>query len=241
MNEKTPLLIGLRAARANLIPGLLIQAAMIAIALAYYFWPAAREWLDVLATAKARGGLAFTLVASILAGAVLPELLTVLIFQRGILRRENLHSVLFLAVFWGFNGWCVDVFYQSQAWVFGSHADFATVCKKVLVDQFVYTPLFATPLGMFCYEWRNQNFAPAGMSRTLTWTFYKNKSFPALLASWGVWFPLVAVIYSLPSSLQFPIFSLALTFWVLMFSYINARARQPQTEPLSPTAVAQEA
>src|SRR5438105_1251264 len=33
--EKTPLFIGLRAARANLVPGLIIQTAMISLVLAY--------------------------------------------------------------------------------------------------------------------------------------------------------------------------------------------------------------
>ena len=35
--------------------------------------------------------------------------------------------------------------------------------------------------------------------------------------------PLMAVIYSLPLALQFPLFALALAFWVLMMTYMTNR------------------
>jgi len=46
---------------------------------------------------------------------------------------------------------------------------------------------------------------------------------PTLLATWVVWAPLMAIIYSLPYPLQFPLFSLALTFWVLLLTYMTNR------------------
>jgi uncharacterized membrane protein YccC len=46
---------------------------------------------------------------------------------------------------------------------------------------------------------------------------------PTLLATWVVWVPLMAIIYSLPYPLQFPLFSLALTFWVLLLTYMTNR------------------
>src|SRR5438105_2752872 len=44
-----------------------------------------------------------------------------------------------------------------------------------------------------------------------------------LIATWAVWIPLMAVIYSLPLALQFPLFALALAFWVLMMTYMTNR------------------
>jgi len=44
-----------------------------------------------------------------------------------------------------------------------------------------------------------------------------------LVATWAVWIPLMAVIYSLPLALQFPLFALALAFWVLMMTYMTNR------------------
>ena len=44
-----------------------------------------------------------------------------------------------------------------------------------------------------------------------------------MLATWVVWAPLMAIIYSLPYPLQFPLFALALTFWVLLLTYMTNR------------------
>lgn len=220
--EKTPLLIGLHAARANLVPGLLIQAAMLAAVLSYYFFPPAQSFFGLLARAKARGGFVFTISASMIAGAILPQALTVCIFQGGKIRRENGSELLFLALLWSFDGCIVDTFYRLQSAMFGSHVDVATVAKKVLVDMFIFNPFLAAPMGMFFYEWKNQRYSPRGMSRAWTWTFYKSKTVPALCATWAVWIPVTAAIYSLPPLLQIPLFSLALTFWVMLFAYITA-------------------
>jgi hypothetical protein len=228
--EKTPLFIGLRAARANLLPGLIIQAAMILLVLAYYFFAPARDWFALLARAKRDGGYLFTAAAAIIAGALLPQLLTVCIFQRGKFRRRDFDELLFLAIFWSLNGMLVDAFYRLQAVMFGPQVDISTVVKKLLVDQFLYNTIVAAPIGLACYEWKNQRYSLGSMSRVLTWTFYKNKTVPALIATWVVWIPVCAAIYSLPPLLQIPLYSLALTFWVMMFAYITAR-RGGQTKP----------
>jgi hypothetical protein len=239
--EKTPLLIGLRAARANLVPGLIVQSLMLALVVAYYFVPATHAAFAVLAEAKRSGGICFTIVASALAGGVLPEIFVIAIFQHGKITRTNVGNVLFGIGLWALDGALVDLFYRLQIVLFGSVVSVAVVFKKVLLDQFVFTPFLTTPLGMFCYEWKNQDYSPAGMSRTLTLAFYKSKTFPAIVAAWGVWIPLVSVIYSLPPLLQIPLFILALTFWVMLFNFISARNTKtglpisaPITNPRTP-------
>ena len=216
-----PLLIGLQAARANFVPGLIVQLAMAAVVLAYYFCEPARVWLAHLAEIKARWGYGFSFVSGAVAGGVLPELLTIVVFQRGRVRWENAGNLLFGILYWGSQGVVVDGLYRLQAVMFGSHVDFSTVVKKVLVDQFVYNPLYAAPVGLAAYAWKNQGYRLAGMGRVFTGRFYKERTLPALVATWGVWIPLVSMIYSLPTLLQIPLFSLALTFWVLLFAWIN--------------------
>src|SRR5260370_33640685 len=56
-----------------------------------------------------------------------------------------------------------------------------------------------------------------------TWRHYRDKIIPTLLATWAVWIPLMAIIYSLPLALQFPLFGLALSFWVLLLTYMTNR------------------
>ncbi|HWB59995.1 MAG TPA: hypothetical protein VG733_10910 [Chthoniobacteraceae bacterium] len=231
---KSPFLIGLRAAKANLLPGLVIQAAMVSIVVAYYTVPRVHDWLCVLAEIKRNGGLPFSAVSAVVAGAIFPEVLAITIFQKGRITRKNLGNLLFNAALWGFEGVVVDLFYRTQAVIFGDHADFATVFKKVLVDQLVYTTFFATPFSVGCFEWKNQGYSTKGMSRVFTPGFYKNQSVPALIASWGVWIPLVSVIYSLPSLLQFPIFTLGLTFWVMMLTYVTSAEKKKSALPFSP-------
>jgi hypothetical protein len=58
-----------------------------------------------------------------------------------------------------------------------------------------------------------------------------------LLATWAVWIPLMAIIYSLPLALQFPLFGLALTFWVLLLTYMTNRFAG-QIEADAPLALA---
>jgi hypothetical protein len=52
---------------------------------------------------------------------------------------------------------------------------------------------------------------------------YRDKILPTLVATWAVWIPLMAIIYSLPLALQFPLFALALSFWVLLLTYMTNR------------------
>ena len=213
--------MGLQAARANFVPGLIVQMVMLAVVLAYYYDEPARAWLAYLAALKERWGYGFAFLSSAIAGGVLPELLTVAVLQRGRVRRENAGNLLFGILFWGWQGMTVDALYRFQAVLFGAHVDFPTVLKKVLVDQFVYNPLYSAPFAMACFDWKNQGYQFAGMGRVLTGRFYKERTLPALVAVWGVWIPLVSMIYSLPSLLQIPLFNLALTFWVLLFTWIS--------------------
>ena len=234
--EKTPLLIGLRAAKANLLPGLIIQVMMVSIVVAYYTQPAVHAWLSMLADLKREGGLVSSGIAAAVAGGIFPEILVVAVFQRGKVRRDNWTNMAFNMALWGSEGIVVDLFYQLQCHLFGTQVDFTTVIKKMFVDQLIYTPFFATPVSMAAYEWKNQHYSPKGMSRVLTFDYYKHKSFPALIANWGVWFPLVAIIYTLPLLLQFPLFTLGLTFWVLQITYITSAHKRKSALPF-PAAV----
>ena len=63
--------------RANLVPALVIQAAVVSVVVAYYFWEPARAWLAGLAEFRREGGYAFSLGSGVLAGGLLPCLNTV--------------------------------------------------------------------------------------------------------------------------------------------------------------------
>jgi hypothetical protein len=219
--EARPLAVGLRAARANLVPALVIQAAVVAVVLAYYFWEPARAWLTRLAEFRREGGYLFSLVSGVAAGGVLPELLRVAVFQRWRVRRENLGGLAFGACYWGLMGVTVDALYRTQALLFGGGVDFATVLKKTLVDQFLFTPFVSIPLTVVVFEWRHAGYRLGAVARSLGRGFYVRKVLPPAVSALGFWLPVVLLVYSLPLPLQFPLFTLALTLWVMIFTWIS--------------------
>lgn len=195
---------------------------MLAIVLAYYWHTPTRDVLNTLALWKERYGYFFSVCLSIFAGAVLPEVLKILFFQHGRLIRRNFSELLFATLFWGTVGIFVDTLYRFQAVWFGSEPTISVLAKKVAVDQFLYCPCIAAPMTVWAYEWKNRGYSGRGISHLFTFSFYRTKVLPTLIASWGVWLPLVSVIYSLPSLLQVPLFGLALSFWVLLVTYISS-------------------
>ncbi len=216
-----PLTVGLRAARANLVPALVIQAAVVSVVVAYYFWEPARAWLAGLAEFRREGGYAFSLVSGVLAGGLLPELLTVAVFQRGRVRRENLSSLAFGACFWGLMAMAIDAFYRAQALMFGGGVDFYTVLKKAAFDQFLFTPFLTIPLTVVIFDWRHAGYRLSRMPRVLSPDFYMKKILPTVVSGLGFWLPVVLFVYSLPLPLQFPLFTLALTLWVMILTWIS--------------------
>ncbi len=220
-HHRTSLALGWEAARANVVPALLIQALMLALLLGYYFSPAVARVLDQFADCKLHHGLTFVVLAAVAAGAVVPEAFLVLFFQRGRPNRQNLRNLCFTVPIWALDGLLVDLLYRSEAAWFGNVATVPVVLAKICVDQFGYNPFFAAPFGVLTYEWKNSGFSLESLGRGFTWDHYRDKVVPTLLATWAVWIPLMAIIYSLPLSLQFPLFSLALTFWVLLLTYMT--------------------
>lgn len=225
--REAPWKAGLRAARANIVPGLLVQGAMVALLVCYYVSPTFREWLGALAGVKARWGWVYSALSGVVAGGVLPEIMRVLVFQKGRVRRTNFEELCFAVPFWGCMGVVVDFFYRAQAYWFGDEATFAAVAPQVAVDQLLYNPLFSAPVTVWLYAWRNHGYR--WQRRFFTVDYYREKVVPTLIACWGVWIPIVIVLYTLPEPVQIPLFSLALTLWVMLYSWMS-REGSPAAE-----------
>lgn len=220
---RTPLALGWEAARANVLPGLLLQALMLTLLVAYYVSPAAARALNHLAAYKQEHGIVFVLVAAITAGALLPEAFVICFFQHGRPRAQNLRNLLFTVPTWAVDGVLVDLMYRGNAALFGDVVTVQAVIVKTCVDQFGYNPFIAAPCEVLVYEWKNTRISWSSVRRALTWDHYRDQIVPTLLATWAVWIPLMVIVYSLPFALQFPLFSLALTFWVLLLTYMTNR------------------
>jgi hypothetical protein len=221
--SRTPLKIGWEAVKANAKPALIIQAVMLALAVAYYASLATADALGDLAQFKNAYGLAFVVVASVVAGAIIPEVFLILFFQRGRPHLGNLRNLAFTIPVWGFDGSLVDLLYRAEAHWLGDVATLPVVLGKISIDQLGYNVFFAAPFGVLTYEWKNNGISLRPVRDLFTWQHYRDKILPTLVATWAVWIPLMAIIYSLPLALQFPLFGLALSFWVLLLTYMTNR------------------
>ena len=222
-SRRAPWLIGWEAAKANAAPAFVLQICMLTILLAYYFHPPSTAILNALADFKERHGLAFVLVASVFVGAVLPEIFVIFFFQRGRVGWHNGHNLIFNAPFWAFDGFLVNLMQRGLAECLGDRTTLSIVATKICVDQFGYNPFFAAPYGVWGYAWKNAGYSFAKVWRLFTWQYYCQHALPVVVATWAVWIPLMAIVYSLPLALQFPLFALALAFWVLMITYMTNR------------------
>ena len=220
---RSPLTLGWEAARANAVPALIIQAIMLALLIAFYTSRSVSTILSQLAEFKRAHGLAFVIIASVAAGALIPELFLIIFFQRGRPKGRNLRNLLFTVPVWGFDGALVDLLYRGEAALLGDMVSVPVVFGKICIDQLGYNVFFAAPFGVLTYEWKNNGVSLRPVRELFTWRHYRDKILPTLLATWAVWVPLMAIIYSLPLALQFPLFGLALSFWVLLLTYMTNR------------------
>ena len=221
--NRTSLALGWEAAKANAVPAFILQGAMLVILISYYLSPACARFLNRLAQYREEQGLVFVVLAAVFAGAIVPELFVIFFFQRGRPRAQNFRNLAFTIPTWGIDGILVDLMYRMNTVWFGDVVTVPVVLAKILVDQLGYNPFFAAPAEVLVYEWKNEGFSWKSVRRALTWNHYRDKIGPTLLATWAVWAPLMAIIYSLPFALQFPLFSIALTFWVLLLTYMTNR------------------
>lgn len=220
-NREAPWVAGMRAAKANLVPGLIVQIAMLAVVLGYYFYPPTRGWLDFMARLKAEWGFVYSAGAAVIAGALLPELLKIVVFQKGRVEKSNAVNLIYTIPFWGIMAITVDVLYRLQGIWFGTDVTFAVVVKKVLFDQFVFSPWFSGPLSVWFYDFKNNGRNATPPREFFSWGYYREKVLPVMIATWCVWIPVVSLLYSLPALLQIPVYILALTLWVMIFTWMN--------------------
>lgn len=219
----SPLKDALKAARANVVPGLVLQAFALAIVLGYYFVPPVTAFCAGVAELKRTYGFLFSLATTAVFGGLIP-----FIWLRAYPATRAATPWIYLPfylLFWAYRGVEVDALYRLQALMFGDGNGALAIVPKVAFDQFVYNPLWAAPLQFATAAWMQSRY-DFGAFRILGTREFWTRKVPALLVStWLVWIPMVAIIYSLPGELQVPLFNIVLCFWVLMLSAVTSRKK----------------
>ncbi|MFA6962274.1 MAG: hypothetical protein WC205_16085 [Opitutaceae bacterium] len=222
--EEAPWKAGLRSARANLLPGLVLQAFALAVVLGYYFHAPTHALFTRLTELRAQMGWSFGLISTGIFGGLLP----LLYLKASPSTRSNYMWAQggALTVFWSYKGIEVGLWYGALAWALGEATDVQTIISKALLDQFVYCPIVAIPLTAIAYDWCRSGFdigeVVADIRRP---RWYARRVLPMLCANLGVWLPLVCIIYALPTPLQLPLQNIVLCFFTLMLAHMSARDR----------------
>lgn len=205
--------------RSNLRPALVLQAFALAIVCGYFWSVPVRDALDAVGGLKVRYGYAYSAVATCLFGGLVPY--AVLSFAGRIAAERRLAELAFYSLLWSWKGMEVDALYRAQVGLFGEGSSALTIALKSCVDQFGYVPLWAAPSQVLLFTWKD-----AGFSLEATRAAFRRQSFGqrvlvVTFSTWVVWLPAVAIVYSLPSALQVPLFNLVLCFWCLLMSFIS--------------------
>ncbi|MEZ5327835.1 MAG: hypothetical protein R3F19_22545 [Verrucomicrobiales bacterium] len=205
--------------KANLVPGLVLQAIGLTIVLIYYFVDSARGVFITIANLKLAYGYLYSAVATGIFGGLIP---LAYLYAAGKVPPGKVCSwLIFFVLYWMWRGVEVDAFYRLQDWMFGSALDWRTVLTKVSVDQFLYCPFWSAPVTTICYGWKDGGFSLSALRRQLSRRLFTYEIPSVLLAVWIVWIPATSIIYSLPLLLQIPLFNLVLCFFVLLISALG--------------------
>ena len=221
LHQKRVLASGMAGMKQNALPGLALWILALLLILADRIFPSAHAIFQSVGMWKSRYGLAFSATTTAFFGGALPFLF---LLVSGRIRRIRLAAQLaFYMLFWAYKGVEVDLLYRLQSHLFGNHADPGTIVRKVLVDQFIYNPIWAAPISALAFLWKESSFSWRSMKSRLGFDFMIFSVPVTLMSTWAVWVPAVAIIYCLPAPLQIPLFNLVLCFWVLVLSFISKR------------------
>lgn len=221
--ETNPWKIGLIAARANLIPGLILQGAAFGLLAAYYWIPSVRDALDVVTRWQAQYGTAFSLASYLFFCGVVPYFFCLAV--PSLRPKEPLKALFFALGFWSVMGLILPNFYAFQIFLYGNAADLRTLTLKVVTDQFGYTAVFASPCVALAHLWKDRGYRWSALKPLLGKGWYRRLVIPNLVMNWAIWIPSLCVIYSLPAALQSHVAGLIGGFWALMSLQIAAHTQ----------------
>jgi hypothetical protein len=210
----SPWAAGLRAARDNALPSLVILAAATALVVSYYQVPAVKGWLDVVGAVNRDHPTAFAMLCTGFTAGFIPWGFR-MAFPRLRPARPGL-DLLHSVCWWMFMGVVVRYFYALQGYWFGTEPSVGVVARKVLVDQLGFTVLCGAPFNALSHLWKDSGWDTRKLRAAMGPGWYRRLVLPNLLPNYLVWFPGNIIFYSMPVELQLPVANCIGCFWALM-------------------------
>lgn len=216
-----PWKIGWDSAKANFVPGLVLQALALVLVLSYYLWPAFKTALDPILRWQQENGWRSAFISRAFFSGILPGVF--LLSVPSIRPRRPYASILACVFWWGGMGIAVNFLYHCQALMFGTGHGVGTLALKAFFDQMFYTPFFAVPLNGTFGFWlgRDLSFSQTRAEWPRHWI--RELVIPNLIPNWAIWWPAMIVIYALPEALQVHMSGIVGCFWTLMCFQIGLR------------------
>jgi hypothetical protein len=216
----------IRALRQNWRGLIIIQAVGLVIVGSYFLFAPVREALATVTAIKDRYGIYAATLATMISGGLLPEVLKWAARLDARTLRERWVDTRFACLFWIPCGAVTFCFYQLQSRLWGDAMDFATVAKKVLFDQLVFTVIWGIPVAQIAFSWKRLGYSLPAVWAEITSGIALRRTAQMLVMAWAFWFPMTSMIYSLPGSLQFAMFALALAGWNLLMVFVASEASE---------------
>eukprot|EP00441_Pelagodinium_beii_P016278 CAMPEP_0197657594 /NCGR_PEP_ID=MMETSP1338-20131121/44726_1 /TAXON_ID=43686 ORGANISM="Pelagodinium beii, Strain RCC1491" /NCGR_SAMPLE_ID=MMETSP1338 /ASSEMBLY_ACC=CAM_ASM_000754 /LENGTH=314 /DNA_ID=CAMNT_0043234003 /DNA_START=44 /DNA_END=988 /DNA_ORIENTATION=+ len=171
----------------------------------------------------------FSMFASMLCAGLAPMLVQFCLTRSW--PKPFLSHLLFVVLFWSFLGVYVKGQYTFNAWLNGDTAELGTVIRKIVCDQFVFSPLVNYVWITACFRFRDCNFSCSEFRASLKDRRGLLLQFCAMnVANWSTWLPGVAVIYSMPSALQMPCWSVIIFFYSSLLTLISSSTSARETK-----------
>lgn len=213
---------GWLGARENFIPGLVIIFFAALLVAAYYAFSSVRAALEGLQSLRNSWGLAFSMLTSAVGPGLIPGLYLMLVGKsrhdgRGFL------DLFFTCLIWSTNMIWIDTFYNFQDWFWGPSIGFGIIISKMLLDQFVFTPLLSIQHVALGFRLRDLNYDFKMLGSALHDDWIIKVIIPMMVSCWLTWIPGTLVVYSLPLPLQVPLMVLIQCFFALETAFVSSK------------------
>ena len=225
-HDEAPWRAGFRSARANILPGFVLQLMALALVTAYYNHEGTHAALDRYASWRVQVGPISAILSTGFFGGLLP--LFYLWAQPSTRSHYNFLQGAAITCFWAYKVFEVDLLYRLLARLVGTGNEVSTIAIKTAIDQLVYCPLLAVPTTVLFYDWVGGRFDTRAWKKDiLAPGWFTRKILPLLISNFWVWLPTACIIYSLPTPLQLPLQNLVLCFYTLLVAHLSRRPEIP--------------
>lgn len=217
---------GIEAIKRFWKPFVLIQLCGLAFVILYYMLPSLARALEGVAMMKAKYGYAFSCVAGIIGGAIVPEVFKVASMREEKITTHRLKELFFSFFYFGFMAMLCDGLYRLLDIIFGTEVSVSNSILKMMADQGIFTPTLGTGIAAIYFPLYRSSFDFRRVLGGFGWEWYLKNVLPVLLPAWCYWIPMCVLMYSMPSLLQVPFSVSATAAWGLMVTAVTRHRHQ---------------